>query len=100
MYSAHRKPRIGMSLIEILVVVAVISILIALLMPAVQKARESAARTRCANNLKQIGLALHSFAADNRGRLPISTHTTSNLEKTWIYTLAKYMEDVDAIRIC
>lgn len=63
--------RQGFTLIELLVVIAIIAILVALLLPAVQQAREAARRSQCKSNLKQIGIALHSYH-DLHGKLPIS----------------------------
>jgi prepilin-type N-terminal cleavage/methylation domain-containing protein len=90
--SRRARQRTAFTLIELLVVIAIIAILIALLIPAVQKVRESAARTQCANNLKQIGIAVHAYH-DSRKVFPDNVRPTGGkIRVRWFTKILPYLE--------
>jgi prepilin-type N-terminal cleavage/methylation domain-containing protein len=99
LWKVAARRRRGFTLVELLVVIAIIGVLVALLLPAVQAAREAARRSSCQNNLKQIGLALHNYH-DTFNKFPMAgfltrppvTTTSYPYHHTWLTKLLPFME--------
>jgi prepilin-type N-terminal cleavage/methylation domain-containing protein len=99
----QQAKRRGFTLIELLVVISIIAVLMSLILPAIQNAREAGRRTECLNNLKNLGLAMHNYAANNRGELPAygyfpndvsaSTPESTLLQgRSWVVELLPFLD--------
>lgn len=91
--SVQAESRIAFTLVELLVVIAIIGILVALLLPAIQSAREAARRAQCLNNLKQVGIAIHNFEGSIK-YVPASREPCG--VRTWAVALLPYLEETAA----
>jgi len=89
---AHVRRETGFTLVELLVVIAIIGILVALLLPAVQAAREAARRISCQNNLKQLGIALHNYHDTHKALPPTSTNRPRH---TWAPSMFPFFEQTN-----
>lgn len=95
------KNKKAFTLIELLVVIAIIAILIGLLLPAVQKVRDSAARIQCANNLKQLGISIHAYISAHNESFPTSTRpggVTTSPRISWAVATLPFLEQDNLIK--
>jgi prepilin-type N-terminal cleavage/methylation domain-containing protein len=100
MINTSRSNQKGFTLVELLVVIAIIGVLVALLLPAVQAAREAARRTHCLNNMKQLGIAAHNFhdakkhfPSSSQGQLPVVSTMSTGQNGSGLYQMLPYMEE-------
>ena len=94
-----QTPR-AFTLIELLVVITIIAVLAGLLTSAAGSVRANSQRTKCASNMRQIGIGLNLYANDHAGDFPQSMHTTEDEHEAWVWLLKPYLSNVDEVRIC
>lgn len=87
------------SLVELLVVIGIIGLLASLLLPSLAGAKSKALQAKCASNLRQVGIGLQMYADDHQGWMPLTTHSDTDTDHSWIFTLRPYLGNVDAVRI-
>ncbi|HEX3598880.1 MAG TPA: DUF1559 domain-containing protein [Lacipirellulaceae bacterium] len=95
-----RTKRRAFTLVELLIVIAIIGILIALLLPAVQAARAAARAANCKSNMRQIGFAFLQYCDLHKGEFPKFVDDRSQLAQSWVDTIAPHTEGNDAIKAC
>lgn len=99
-----RRSLSAFTLLELLIVCAVLALLGGLAIPAVTGGLSSANRTKCASNMRQIGAGILLYAADHNGMLPRTTHSTGTISgrylNSWIHVLKPYLADYEGVRVC
>ncbi len=88
----------GFSIIELLVVISIITVLASLAAAALPRASMSTQRAKCASNLRQIGAAVHLYAADHNSQFPRTRHV-AGAEEAWIFALGPYLDEMDEVRL-
>ncbi len=92
----------AVTLLELLVVLGVMAVLVVVAFSVVAHVKMNARRVQCLSNLRQIGMAIHLYANEHSGYLPLTTHSTGSrhIDQSWIYSLSSYLGNVDQVRVC
>lgn len=95
-----KRRGLGFTLVELLTVLAVVGVLLALAAGAWSGVRRQQQKAACAQNMRQLGVALLLHVNDHQGRFPLTMHGATDVKQSWVHTLAPYLENVDEVRIC
>jgi prepilin-type N-terminal cleavage/methylation domain-containing protein/prepilin-type processing-associated H-X9-DG protein len=94
------QTRRAFTLVELLVVIAIIGVIAALLLTAISGVRASARRLQCSHRMRQLGTAIHTYAETNGGRFPTAAGHGASFTESWVFKLARHLEEVDVVRVC